>query len=480
MSGPWSHDLHDAVARDDPSVPRDGVPPKMLHSNNGSRTISSASKAAPSNRSFSKTTHISNVQIRVFLPSMRDPITFSGVPVKQHTRLPQHRPPLRRDKPVRVFLPATSPRYIFPSVERSFIFIPRALRPNQQGYGRAPGRGGLGLYRGPSSRRTSTYGGSWNSPSVPMSRRSSLAHEVARDSITPRSGSTSSRPPAVMAEPSKPVVRLPPSNQQPPPSAGDVGPYPPTTFVPATMHRGDALETQAPQPAQHPAYRENRMAALPMHQPRPQKTVSVAGIESPERMSFPPPQQQQQQPFHQQVPREVNDGHLPHDGSYHPHSRDGSHPSQPSAGTPLSQIPERAIHAQPFQPHYLPGPAPAPFYASAPNALYYPPPSESRAMPYGPTITNSAASAPVFIPGQPRGPYVVATATPPAGPSGTLAQESNGMVYYYDASQVYGYAAPNYAVAPPAGVVSIGSVMAASPEGYYYPAAGPGTIYYGA
>src|SRR5437667_2452238 len=89
------------------------------------RTAPLANKSFPPNRSLSKTTHVGNVQIRVLLPTMAQPITFSAVPFKQYTKLPQHRPPLRRDKPVRISLPDSPPRYIFPAVERSFIFIPR-------------------------------------------------------------------------------------------------------------------------------------------------------------------------------------------------------------------------------------------------------------------------------------------------------------------------------------------------------------------
>ncbi|KAI9788405.1 MAG: hypothetical protein M1816_006930 [Peltula sp. TS41687] len=504
MSGPWSHDLHEVVAQDEPPRLQRGASADGRRSSNGQRPQHLPPKPSPLNRSFSKTTHVSNVQIRVLLPSMKDPIIFTGVPVKQHTRLPQHRPPLRRDKPVRVSLPSTPPRYIFPSVERSFIFIPRALRPNQQG--RTAGRGGLGSFRGFSSRRTSAYGGSLYSPSVALSRRSSLAQEITRDNITPQSATTGSRPQAAFTEPNKPIVRLPPT-ARPVQGSQQIGVSRENTNT-GSVVSGNDFSGQA---LQYPAYRENRSIVLPMHQPRPQKAVSMAGIESPERMSFPPPPQQQQQPFHQQILPEMNGAIVPFDPSQHPHFRQLSHLGQPLTGTPLPQIPERAIHAQPFQPHYIsaqPLPPP-PFYpqpftaATAASGTIVYPTSDGRAPgPYSPAVAASTVSAPVFVPGQPQGTtYMMAipppTAAPPppplppqqqqqpTGQSGTtFAQESNGMVYYYDASQVYsagGFAPASYGLTPTAGTMSVAGVIApGNPEGYFYPHPGAqGTVYYG-
>jgi hypothetical protein len=70
-----------------------------------------------------------------------------------------------------------------------------------------------------------------------------------------------------------------------------------------------------------------------------------------------------------------------------------------------------------------------------------------------------------------------------------VAQESNGMVYYYDAAQLYGagvYPGPTftYVASGGAAAVGVGRMMSPAPDGYYYhhhhPQAGPGTIYYGA
>ncbi|KAI9805650.1 MAG: hypothetical protein M1833_005142 [Piccolia ochrophora] len=482
-SSPWAHDLHEVVAPVGPQASQ-----AAPNANTSSlKHLPHAPRNNPPNRTFSTSTHIGNVQVRVFMVGMKDPITFSAVPVKQHTRLPHHRPPLRRDKPVRVSLPDASPRYIFPAIDRSFIFIPRAMRPNQQGYVRGGVRGGFGPHRGFSSRRTSAYGGSGYSPSVTMSRRSSLAQEMSRDTVISPSGSTVSRAHGVPTEPSKPVVKLPPPEEEhfmPPPSmirqAGIASdPAMPVVYLPPR---------QPYPPPQNPTYRENRSEPIPMHQPRPQKAVSVADIESPEKVAFPPPQQQQQQPFHHQMPPQANGQTYQQDPSLGQHSRTGSFPSQPSTGTPLSHIPERAIHAQPFQPHpYAQSYYPQGYPAAPPQGAYYYPPSDPRAPPYA---SSSVVPGPVFVPGPAQSSFTVppapsGTAPLQAGQGSTVAQESNGMVYYYDSSQLYGGGPGPYPpasapyVSQPGGVVGMGGMMTPSPDGYYYPQAGQAPVYYG-
>ncbi|KAI9797169.1 MAG: hypothetical protein M1835_001842 [Candelina submexicana] len=490
---PWTHDLHEIVVQSATRASQSATVTTNIASDaNTLAASSSVLKALPSaprfaatTRSFSKSVQIGNIQIRVYLAGMPHPITFSAVPVKQHTRLPHHRPPLRRDKPVRISLPEQPPRYIFPAVDRSFIFIPRALRPNQQGFGR--GRGNIGPHGGLSSRRTSAYGGSAYSPSIAMSRRSSLARELTRENIISPTGSTMSRPPLANPE-IKPIVRLPPAAQQVTETTGlrqAVGEAP-TSIA--------DVQDQTYPPPQKPTYRENRPVPLPMHQPRPQKAVSVADIESPATLSFHPPQQQQQQPFHQQVPPQVNGHTYPQDpAACHPHSRHASYPSQASAGTPLSQIPERAIHAQPFQPY--PYQQPQAFYPHAypiPGPYFYPPP-DSRSLSFVPPLAPSAVTAPVFVPGAHQAQYVLpAVSASPAetAPSGitttTVAHETNGMVYYYDSTQLAAgasadavpgaqYPPPNFAMLQP-GTVGIGGMITPSPE--FYAQAAQAGVYY--
>ena len=430
---PWAHDLHETVAQPEPKQTEVSTTKLSAGAVNQPKPGQGGLRTPPPNRSFSKSTLIGNIQIRVYLAGMEDPIVFSAVPVHQHTRLPHHRPPLRRDKPVRISLPNFPPRYIFPAMDRSFIFIPRALRPNQQGFGRGRGRGSFSTFAGLPSRRTSAYGGSNYSPSVAMSRRSSLARAASQEGIISPAGSSISRTQGMAMEPGKPIVRLPPSADFEQGIVQQNLPLYPNSTAPIV----NLPQPQSYPLPQKPIARENRPAPLPMHQPRPQKTVSVADIESPATLNFHPPQQQQQQPFHHQVPLQTN-GQVYTDPSQYPHSRHPSHPSQ-SGGTPLSQIPERAIHAQPFQPY--PYQQPPQFYQpqfTAQPLYFYPPP---------PAAMQPSIAAPAFVPGQ-QYPYVVPAAPMPvpteATAQGTVAHESNGMVYYYDSSQITANAEPQF------------------------------------
>lgn len=495
---PWAHDMHEVITE-----PQPRNYPQSNYSNgpsNFSRVPVSASSAVPPNRSLSTTKHVGNVQIRVLLENMEKPIVFPGIPWKQYTRLPDHRPPMRRDKPVRISIPDHQPKYIFPAIDRSFIFIPRAMRPNQQGFG-GRGRGTRSAFGsiGGYSRRTSIFGGSvygsQYTPSVAMSRRSSLAREINRESIISPNGSVMSRSQMPM-DPSRPVVKLPPAGQQ------LQQPFPTSESEP--QNGGMAFEDQhRPQTyplPQKPTFRENRPNPIPMHQPRPQKAVSVADIESPATLQFNPPPQHQQ-PFHQQVPLQVNGNNYSNEAMMH--SRHPSYPSQASTGTPLSQIPERAIHAQPFQPvqqnpyqqqqqsqNFYP---PQPYQVMPPPQGYYYPPQQG----FNPGMAPSG-SAPSFVPAPPQQqqqqqpafsqppPPPSETAASQAGPQNLVAQEVNGMVYYYDAAQIPAVATfPAYQPPPPSypmqqvgGVVGMGGMMTPSPDGFYYPQQPQGVVYY--
>lgn len=71
---------------------------------------------------------------------------------------------------------------------------------------------------------------------------------------------------------------------------------------------------------------------------------------------------------------------------------------------------------------------------------------------------------------------------PPAPPNINLvAQEVNGMVYYYDASQlpsVNPY--QQYPASQPyqPSVMGMGGMVTPSPDGFYYPQPAPGMVYY--
>ena len=346
--------------------------------------------------------------VYVSLPGMSDRKALINVSKKQHTLLPHHRPPLRRDKPVRISIPEEHPRYIFPSTERSFIFIPRALRPNQQSYFRGRGRGS---FHG--SRRTSVFGGSNYTPSIAMSRKSSFGG-VPRDSVRSPAGSTSSRAMMMGAEGPRPIVRLPSAGMMAPPMPMMQPPPMPYTPDPAAQMNGTM------------AYGFHS-TAIPMHQPRPQKTVSVAHIESPASLSVKAPQQQREQPFHQQMPI--------YGGEEHPGASQVAGLSTGPGGTPLSHIPEGAIYAQAFQP----------FPYMQPQMMYGPPYGNPAAF-YPPMVNGMPYAVP--MPGMPMVPGFVPPVMHPgpqqqpqvnqAQQQSSMAHESNGMVFYYDPSQVQG------------------------------------------
>ncbi|KAK5081745.1 hypothetical protein LTR05_007881 [Lithohypha guttulata] len=270
----WTHDLHDTINQSNmQAIPVLPAP---------------VAKTGPT-RSFSTTTVLGNVPVNISLPGGTKK-TSAQMVKKHYTLLPQHRPPLRRDKPVRISIPDEDPRYIFPSTERSFIFIPRAMRPNQQQRARA--RESFG-----GSRRTSMHS---YTPSVGMSRRPSIAASV--------SGNGARTPTA------RPVVRLP---------------IPPN--VPA-LHNTEVYL------GDNSAIIHSPSTTLPIHQPVPQKTVFVADIESPATA----PQQQPQQPFHQQVPNQPQMPHIPEGAIY-------AQPFQPFQPIPMQSYYYPGMMTQPAQ-----------------------------------------------------------------------------------------------------------------------------------
>ncbi|KAL2126290.1 hypothetical protein VTI74DRAFT_1236 [Chaetomium olivicolor] len=485
-NGVWKHDMHEVVA--EPQQPR---PSRYLPNNegppNGNGVISTApTSKTPINRAMSTEKHIGNATIKVFFPPMTEPKLFPGVPLKQYTKLPDHRPPLRRDKPVRISLPyhdpPIMPRYIFPASDRSFIFIPRAMRPNQQ---RSRTKGprsviGSGMF----SRGTSVWGGSvygsMYSPSIALSRRSSIAPDIGREFMLSPTGSAISRPP-LPVDSTRPVVRLPPL-AQPPVGAMPIPPKP-DVFPKAPEQSINEL----PQPQTHPlpqkpTFQENRPSAIPMHQPSPRKTVSVENIESPVEQTANAPTPYSQA-FHQQVPPQ-----LPNGFPQETHTRNPPYQPQFTSTTPLSQIPERAVHAAPFQPNTY---AQSGFYGQPYPAMqpqqnfYYP-------QPFGANMGPNA-NAPAFVPAaqqQQQAQQPVAYTQPVQGDAGSAqqptgqgapaaqnlvsAEETNGTVYYGYYPQVP--AMPNYQPFPaaaaqpyaPAGMVGMNGMMAGSSDTSFY------------
>ncbi|KAK4199344.1 CASC3/Barentsz eIF4AIII binding-domain-containing protein [Triangularia verruculosa] len=487
--GPWQHDMHEQVAETAPPAAyrpsRYRPDPEGPANGNGVIPHAPAPKS-PINRNMSSEKVLGTVTVRVYLPSIaKEPKLFPGLVLKAYTKLPDHRPPLRRDKPVRISLPYHAPplmpRYIYPSSDRSFIFIPRALRPNQQRSSRGRGPRSV-MGSGPFSRRTSVWGGSvygsMYSPSVAMSRRSSIAHDMGRDFMLSPTGSAISRPPLAV-DANKPVVRLPPFAQPPAPVMQAPAPVAQPDSVERLGLVAESSINDLPQPQTHPlpqrpAFQENKPTSIPMHQPRPQKAVSIDNIESPVRQNAnaPPPYQQA---FLHQVPLQIPNGFPPDAHARHP-----SYQSQLSA-TPLSQIPERAIHAAPFQPTAFgqPGYYAQPYPAMQPQQGYYYPQG------FPPPNMGPNASAPAFVPAGSQGPPPINYATsaqgdgPPQVPGqppsqNLVTQEVNGTVYYFNANEI-----PSVAGYPPFPLTQpYPPGMVPAPDGYYYQQPTPGMVYY--
>jgi hypothetical protein len=415
----WSHDLHDKLESS-----KNGDLPPNAPSMPAMASADALKHPGAPNREFSFSNVLGNVTVNVSLPEGVAKKAISGLVKKHYVLLPTHRPPLRRDKPVRISIPAVEPSYRFPSTERSFIFIPRALRPNQQSYMRGRGRGS---FHG--SRRPSVFGGSTYTPSVAMSRKSSLGG-VMRDTVRSPAGSNYGRPSGMGTDAMRPVVRLPGGG---PPMAVPVG-LPPTMIPTGFSH-----QYQPPLPNGSVSHGVHS-TAIPMYQPRPQKTLSITNIESPAALSVKAPQQQEEQPFHQQVPAYAH----PEDAA----RTQQTAPVNNNSGTPQTHISESAIYAQPFQPYpMMQGYYPAPFVSPG---MMYPMPEPMQNTQWGNGVF------PGMLPGQP----VQAPQLAPAH-NGLVAHEQNGMVYYADPAQsnqaqfplagqapmmpMYGYyMAPNY------------------------------------
>ena len=405
----WNHDLHDLLESDVP--PKTGLP-IVEDIQRRNLPLGTTSKGP---EPLSRTVTLGHVALRVSLPGMSQPIPYEKTPLRYHIRLPDLRPPLRRDKPVRVSLPFQPPRYIFPSVDRSFIFIPRAQRPNQQG--RRP----FG------SRRNSLFGGSSYSPSVAMSRRSS----IVRDGVISPAASTITKPPfgAPMA-PSRPIVKLPAGAR--PHIQMQNGYGHPAAMMGAPT---DGVSEPMYPPPGKPTFQSQWNGAIPVHQPRPQKTVSVTNIESPsrEREKLHAPHQHEHQPFYHQVPTHVNGtkNAVEQVASHVPYSANTLNGGQ-TVATPTN-LPDNAVNAQPFQPDQ------PTIYYPAPYQVYYPSPDNSN-----PYVSQQMMAPPMYMQPTMQGSYLVPMLSPapvttmaPVAepPQGTTAYEQNGTVYFYGLPQ---------------------------------------------
>ncbi|KAF8420827.1 CASC3/Barentsz eIF4AIII binding-domain-containing protein [Tirmania nivea] len=490
----WKHDgFEELLAAERPKV--DPQPPVRPQPPPRQEPIR---KAAPINER-------PTIQIIVNLPGMKFPITFSEVPHRTHLRLPYHRPPLRRDKPVRISIPDQPIKYIYPHHNRSFVFIPRAMRPGGSGFiggGISPAVRRGGLHRGPTR---SIYAGSVATQSAAMSRRSSFQPDTTTQPASPAQAQAFAEPlppsspedkeSSITIEPHEPtqgllenpVVKLSPSIEPLPKNLIDLSNQIDNTPSSPT-HKPTAPVTVKPPsyPTPVPPIHDARgTPIIPMHQPKPQKTVSVADIETPaSNMHY---AINPYLPHHPHGYPDVNNEMATPTNGYpnniYTHSRHPSYQSQPStAGTPLSQLPDRAVHAQPFQPNCNSVPyAPTHYYPSPQAPAHVHP---AHAHPHHATHTAMYHQPPPAYTASPQ--YVASplpNGTPTAyhnvqQPQQTIAQESGGTVYFYDPNTYYaayvaaqgGYGAP-LTPAPEQGIgVPSGGTV------YYYPP--QGTVYY--
>ncbi|TKA30719.1 hypothetical protein B0A50_02439 [Salinomyces thailandicus] len=478
---PWKHDLHDTINEEPANAGlqiKEAVLPQGRDAGDSARLFSRLAPPPGQGQhkvlSFSSTTLVGKVQIRVLLPGMRSAIAFSEVPWKHYLRLPNHRPPLRRDKPVRISLPDRAPQYVFPSTDRSFIFVPRQNRPAQQGLHRGGSyQRSIGGY-GYSSRRTSMYGGSVYASSVAASRRSSMAGGSRADAFSPTSFASA----AGMGPATRPVVRLPHGAQ--PFSAMT------TPSGPLSGQHTPIMQTYTYPLPQQPTFQGTPTSTV--HQPRPQKAISVTGIESPALLQQQTPSQDQQ-PFYNQLPAHVDQQPYGQQQPYFAPQQQYQYPPQPQASTPLAGIPEQAAHG--FQP-------PAMSYGQPPYYPQFPPQHQYY---YSPPGQNGYPQMPTYLP-PPQG-YMMPPPMPPSQPpaeqhhqpqqstqeeespqhhqpqSGMVAQERNGMVFYVPQSEADDQGQnfqPAESFVPSYAMPGLAPPTPAPDASYYYPQ----PVYYGA
>lgn len=299
--------------------------------------------------------------------------------------------------------------------------------------------------------------GSVYTPSIAMSRKSSLGGSTLRDGLRSPAESVMSRMGVPGVEAPRPIVRMP--SAVPTPSLSRTG-FP-------LMMNGNPNMGMPPSHMFAPTAYGSHSTAIPMHQPRPQKTVSVADIESPTTFPYKAPLQQLEQPFHQQVP---------------PHMEERQAQQQTmitAAGpTPLSQIPEGAVYAPGFQPYPAMG-APAYFGPSYNNGpVFYPPVADGT--PYSVPMGGGSALAPNFVPGSQahHGGYPAAGPHMDSGvPPNMMAHESNGMVYYYNPPMFTPGSQGGFPVAPNGHMVPMANGIpgqqpfyySSMPAGMFYP-----------
>lgn len=209
-----------------------------------------------------------------------------------------------------------------------------------------------------------------------------------------------------------------------------------------------------------------------VHQPRPQKQFSVTGIESPAALhQARSPAGDEQQPFQNQLPTHMveQQAYSQHPAQFYPQQPYHGYMNQVNqANTPLSGIPENAMNAQHFQQQAM-------YYPQYPTQqnMYYPqampmymPPSQGY---MGPQQQAAAPSHPEQAP-RPESQH---QQTDDSAPSGMVAHESNGMVFYLPASEAQQSTQEHYQPAesfvPSYAMPGLPPPTPAPDTSYYYP-----------
>ena len=113
------------------------------------------------------------------------------------------------------------------------------------------------------------------------------------------------------------------------------------------------------------------------------------------------------------------------------------------------------------------------------------PPNQGYYYPQNYPSMGPGNGGPAFIPAPQQQQQQYAQHPDPTQAQNLVAQEANGMVYYYDAAQLPAVSAfSSYQPAPPSypmqqvGGMGMGGMMTPSPDGFYFPQANQGAVYY--
>ncbi|KAK9238330.1 hypothetical protein V1525DRAFT_401260 [Lipomyces kononenkoae] len=284
-------------------------------------------------------------------------------------------------------------------------------------------------------------------PSLVPKVRLPPASVYSRADTSCRAESKSPKLPAAIESESAPSTVVPQQTVAPMQASAAPVTLPPQSAEPVTEGPIAALPTGPTIP------KEYRLTPDVMHQPRPTKFVSVADIEPPVPQQSPVDGQQQRYTYAPR-PRGFSNGYRGprQDNSHGSHMPQYYYPSQTQDGKGMMRNIVPRAYAQGGYVSSMDGMSPAA---------------------YPPVVMPNGAILPVAAPS----PQPVVTSVP----SSTIAQETNGMVYFYDPLQYYQYYTESTATppqAPPVVVPVVAPTQAVDGGIYYYPHVPQSTAYY--